>query len=44
MFSLSVEFDIDSFKSNVRKLSRIIDSSGLVEKHQGVLTDYLSKK
>ena len=44
MFSLLVEVDIDSLKSTVRNLSRIIDSDRLVEKGQGVLTDYFSKK
>ena len=45
-FSLfvQVEVDINSFKSNVRNISRIIDSNRLVEKRQGVLTDYFSKK
>ena len=42
-FSLFSEVDIDSFKSNLRKISRIIDSDRLVEKRQGVLTDYFSK-
>ena len=42
--SLSVEVYIDSFKSNLRNISRIIDSNRLVEKLEAVLTDFFSKK
>ena len=43
VWGLSVEVDIDSFTSNIRNISRIIDSNRLVEKRQGILTSYFSK-
>ena len=42
--SLFTEVDIDSFKSKIRNISRIIESNRLVEKHYSVLTGYFSKK
>lgn len=43
-FSLFIEVETDSFKTNLRKLSRMIDSNRFVEKRQGTLTDYFMKK
>lgn len=43
-FGLFVEVEMDSFKTNLRKLSRIVDSNRFVEKRQGLLTDYFTKK
>lgn len=43
-FSLFIEVETDSFKTNLRKLSRMIDSNRFVEKRQGTLTDYFTKK
>lgn len=43
-FSLFIEVETDSFKTNLRKLSRMVDSNRFVEKRQGTLTDYFTKK
>ena len=43
-FSLFSEVAIDSFKSTVRTISKIINSNRLVEKRQGLSTVYFSKK
>ena len=42
-FSLFVQVDHDSFKTNIKNISRIVDRDRLVEKRQGLLTDYFSK-
>ena len=42
-FSLFVRVDHDSFKTNIKNISRIVDRDRLVEKRQGLLTDYFSK-
>ena len=41
-FSLFVGVDVNSFKSNIKNISRIIDRDGSAKKHQGLLTDYFS--
>lgn len=43
-FSLFIEVETDSFKTNLRKLSRMVNSNRFVEKRQGTLTDYFTKK
>ena len=42
-FSLFERVDHDSFKTNIKNISRIVDRDRLVEKRQGLLTDYFSK-
>lgn len=42
-FGLFVKVETDSLKTNLRQLSRIIDSKRFIEKCQGVLTDYFTK-
>ena len=42
-FSLFVRVDHDSFKTNIKNISRIVDRDRLVEKRQGLLTYYFSK-
>ena len=42
-FSLFVRVDHDSFKTKIKNISRIVDRDRLVEKRQGLLTDYFSK-
>jgi len=42
-FSLFVRVDHDSFKTNIKTILRIVDRDRLLEKRQGLLTDYFQK-